>query len=159
MEIRKLKVSDINPAPYNPRKDLQPGDAEWEHIYNSIKTFGFIDPIIVNERNNVIVGGHQRYKIVKSMGYEEIDCVLVDMDEQQEKACNMALNKAQGSWDYAALDELLADVTDFDMSDFGFADLPDIDVDGFFEDAEPKEQKPEEEEEIQCPHCGMYFKV
>ena len=120
MEIVKKKIADINPAPYNPRKNLKPGDAEWEHIQNSINTFGYIDPIIVNGRNNVIVGGHQRYKILKSMGYEEIDCVVVDMDEQQEKACNAALNKAQGEWDFDALKDLLADITDFDMSSFGF---------------------------------------
>lgn len=120
MDIVKMKIAELHPAKYNPRLNLKPGDAEWEHIQNSIKTFGYIDPIIVNKRNNIIVGGHQRYKILKSMGYDEIDCVLVDMDEQQERACNAALNKAQGDWDFDMLGDLLDSITEFDMSDFGF---------------------------------------
>lgn len=120
MEIKKVEINKLKPAKYNPRKDLKPGDAEFEHIKNSIEKFGYIDPIIYNVRNNVIVGGHQRYKVLKKLGYTEIDAVEVDMDEQTEKAANAALNKAQGDWDLEKLDLLLADITEIDMSDFGF---------------------------------------
>ena len=74
MNIIKKNIKDLNPASYNPRKDLQPGDAEFEHIKNSIEKFGYIDPIIIN-KNGTIIGGHQRYKVLKELDYKEIDVV------------------------------------------------------------------------------------
>lgn len=145
MEIKKVEINKLKPAKYNPRKDLKPGDAEFEHIKNSIEKFGYIDPIIYNVRNNVIVGGHQRYKVLKKLGYTEIDAVEVDMDEQTEKAANAALNKAQGDWDLEKLDLLLADITEIDMSDFGFnLDLTD---DNEKEKEVEQDEIPEPEEE------------
>lgn len=124
MEIVKMNIKDLKYASYNPRKDLQPTDLEFKHIKNSIKNFGYIEPVIVNKRNNVIVGGHQRTKVLKDLGYKEIDCILVDLDEQQEKAANIALNSASGSWDEQKLEELLKEINDFNMDDFGdFSEL------------------------------------
>lgn len=122
MNIATLRLADLNPAKYNPRKDLTPADPEYQHIKNSIENFGYIDPIIVNTRNNVIVGGHQRFKILAQLGYEEADCVLVDFDEADEKACNAALNKAQGDWDDKALEDLLKELDEMgvNMTQYGF---------------------------------------
>ncbi|NLE27559.1 MAG: DNA modification methylase, partial [Clostridiaceae bacterium] len=121
MRIERIPVDKLNPAPYNPRKDLKPGDAKYEHIKNSIDTFGYIDPIIWNKRTGNIVGGHQRFKILKAQGATEIECVIVDYDETTEKAANAALNKAQGDWDMTKLDALLADLSPLmDMGQFGF---------------------------------------
>lgn len=142
MEIAKRRLSELNPARYNPRKDLTPADPEYQHIKNSIETFGYIDPIIVNIRNNVIVGGHQRYKILIELGYDDADCVLVDFDETEEKACNAALNKAQGDWDEEALAVLLSELDGLgmDMSQFGF-DISLIDEEG---EVQEDEYDPEE---------------
>lgn len=142
MHITKKKLSELNPARYNPRKDLTPDDPEYQHIKTSIETFGYIDPIIVNARNGVIVGGHQRYKILLDLGYTEIECVEVDMDEQEEMACNAALNKAQGLWDEEKLADLLAQINDFDMSAFGFEDINLLDEDG---EVQEDNYDPEEE--------------
>lgn len=120
MEIVKMKLKDLKAATYNPRKDLKPSDEEFQHIKNSIQEFGYIEPIIVNKRNNVIVGGHQRSKVLDVLGYDEIDCILVDLDEQQEKAANIALNSATGVWDFDKLQDLIKDIKDFDMNEFGF---------------------------------------
>lgn len=122
MDFAKVRLQDLNPAKYNPRKNLTPADEEYQHIRNSIKDFGYIDPIIVNRRNSVIVGGHQRYKILVELGYDEADCVMVDFDEKEEKACNAALNKAQGTWDEEALAILLEELDGLgmDMSAYGF---------------------------------------
>ena len=49
MEFKKLKIVDLVPASYNPRKTLKPGDTEYEKIKNSITEFGYVDPVIVNE--------------------------------------------------------------------------------------------------------------
>lgn len=121
MRTERIGIDRMHPAAYNPRVDLQPGDPEYEHIKSSIEEFGYIDPIIWNERTGNIVGGHQRYKILVEQGNTELDVVVVDMDEQTEKAANMALNKAVGLWDEAKVKDLLEELRiGFDMGSFGF---------------------------------------
>jgi ParB-like chromosome segregation protein Spo0J len=92
MVIEKKKVEDLKAADYNPRKDLKPGDAEYEKLKRSIEEFGYVEPIIWNKRTGLVVGGHQRLKVMKDLGHTEVDCVVVDLDEQKEKALNIALN-------------------------------------------------------------------
>ena len=115
------------PATYNPRKDLKPGDKEYEKIKNSINEFGYVEPIIVN-KDMTIIGGHQRLKVLKHLGYTEVDCVVVEVDKTKEKALNVALNKVTGSWNEALLAELIKDLqeVDFDVSLTGF-EPPEID--------------------------------
>lgn len=92
--------------------------------------FGYVEPIIWNKQIGNIVGGHQRYKILSELGAKEIDCVVVDMDVQREKALNIALNKVSGDWDVPLLTDLLKDLGDngFDVSLTGFeaADLDEL---------------------------------
>ena len=60
MEIKKMKISQIAKADYNPRVELKPGDAVYEKLKDSIKTFGFCEPLILNSRTGRLIGGHQR---------------------------------------------------------------------------------------------------
>jgi DNA modification methylase len=122
MIIQKIAVEKLNPAKYNPRKDLQSGDPEYEKLLRSVEEFGYVEPLIWNERTGNIVGGHQRFKVLKQLGYTEIDCVVVDLDEQREKALNIALNKISGEFDIPKLTELLQD-----LDHSGFA----LDLTGF----------------------------
>jgi len=128
LDIQKIPVSKIKAAKYNPRKDLKPGDAEYEKLRRSIEEFGYVEPVIWNERTGNIVGGHQRFKVLVTMGYQEIDCVVVDLDPQREKALNVALNKISGEFDIPLLSDLLRDLNDngFDVSLTGF-DAAEID--------------------------------
>ena len=121
MQFRKLKIDSLVPAKYNPRKDLKPGDKEYEKIKNSLTEFGYVDPIIVNS-DFTIIGGHQRWKVLKSLGYTEVDCVVIDIDKTKEKALNVALNKISGEWNEALLAELIKDLQsiDYDVSFTGF---------------------------------------
>lgn len=64
MEIRKVPISLLNAAPYNPRKDLQPGDPEYQKIARSIEKYGCVEPIIWNEKTGNVIGGHQRLKVL-----------------------------------------------------------------------------------------------
>lgn len=130
----------MNPSEYNPRKDLKENDKEYQAIKNSIETFGLLSPIIWNKKTGHIIGGHQRYKILVSQGATEIECVVVDFDEEKEKACNIALNSAIGEWDNDKLDALLFELqySDFLMSDFGI-DMSD------FEEIETEESPVQEE--------------
>lgn len=129
MDIRKIPVKELNPAKYNPRKNLKPGDPEYEKLKRSITEFGYVEPIIWNRRTGNIVGGHQRYKVLLELGYNEVDCVVLDIDEQKEKALNVALNKITGEFDMPLLTDLLKDINDsgFDVSLTGF-DADEIDT-------------------------------
>jgi DNA modification methylase len=127
MEFKKLRIDDLIPASYNPRKKLKPGDSEFEKIKNSIKEFGYVDPVIVN-KDRTVIGGHQRISVLKTLGFEEIDCVVIDIDKTKEKALNVALNKVSGFWDENLLADLLKDLEglDYDLKFTGF-DPPEID--------------------------------
>src|SRR4051794_12654041 len=122
MKIEKRKIDELIPAIYNPRKDLTSDDAEYKKIKRSIETFGYVDPVIVNERTGIIVGGHQRLKVLKDLGYEELDVSVVDLTDDQEKALNVSLNKTGGEWDNALLKDLLEELDNgaFDVELTGF---------------------------------------
>ncbi|MHB1154522.1 MAG: site-specific DNA-methyltransferase [Eubacteriales bacterium] len=122
MQIEKLKVEHLIPAEYNPRKDLKPGDAEYEKLKRSLEEFGYVEPVIWNKTTGRIAGGHQRLKILREMGITEVECVVIEMDEEKEKALNIALNKISGDWDKEKLALLITDLqgTDFDVSLTGF---------------------------------------
>ena len=122
MLIEKKKTQNLLPAEYNPRKDLKPGDPEYEKLKKSIEQFGYVEPVIWNKATGRVVGGHQRLKVLIDMGITEVDCVVVDLDEEHEKALNVALNKISGDWDKDKLALLITDLqaTDFDVSLTGF---------------------------------------
>lgn len=109
MEFKKLQIKDLIPATYNPRKDLKPGDPEFEKIKRSIEEFGYVEPVIVNS-DMTIIGGHQRAKVLAALGISEIDCVVIEVDKTKEKALNIALNKITGEWDTESLAVLLKDL-------------------------------------------------
>ena len=144
MKIERRKVDELKAAEYNPRKDLRPGDAEYEKLKRSIQEFGYVDPVIWNKRTGTVVGGHQRLKVMKDLGYEEVDCVVVDLDEKKEKALNIALNKISGEWDNDLLANLLKDLdgsgyditlTGFDLAEaqelFGSGSMENVHEDDF----------------------------
>jgi DNA modification methylase len=122
MNIEKKNVKDLLPADYNPRKDLKPGDPEYEKLKRSIEQFGYVEPVIWNEKTGRVVGGHQRLKVLIDSGITEVDVVVVDMNTEKEKALNIALNKISGEWDTDKLALVIADLqgADFDVSLTGF---------------------------------------
>ena len=118
MLMEKKKITDLLPADYNPRKDLKPGDPEYEKLKRSIETFGLVQPVIWNKSTGKVVGGHQRLKVLIDMGFTETDCVIVELDEENEKALNIALNKISGDWDK---DKLALVLSELHESDFGIS--------------------------------------
>lgn len=139
MNIQKIKIDKLIPATYNPRKDLKPGDAEYIKIKNSIENFGYVSPLIIN-KDMTVIGGHQRLKVLKELGFTELECIIVDLDKTKEKALNIALNKIQGDWDEEKLEALLQELKldDFDtnLTGFDFDEVDEIlkDVTGSKED-------------------------
>lgn len=161
MESKLYKIDELNQAKYNPRKDLQPGDDEFESLKRSISQFGYVSPIIVNKRNHVIVGGHQRLKVLKSLGYEEVLCVLVDLNETDEKMLNIALNKIEGEWNMDQLELVLKDIKesglDPTLTGFSMDDIDDLigDFNPLAEDEINEFDEPNEDKEtmVTCPKC------
>lgn len=107
--VQEIKIEELNPAPYNPRVELEPGMPEWEKLKRSIEELGNVEPIVWNKRTGNVVGGHQRLAVLKSLGYETVPCSVVDMDEHEEKLLNVALNKIKGRWDFDKLEKMLRD--------------------------------------------------
>lgn len=114
LEIVSTSISQLKASEYNPKKMSKKQEAD---ITESIKRFGLVDPIIANDfsgRENIIIGGHQRYKIMKKLGYKEIPVVFVSFNEKQEKELNLRLHKNQAEFDLDLLQnfehELLLDV-------------------------------------------------
>jgi DNA modification methylase len=121
MEICKIDIEKIDPAYYNPRKDLKPGDPEYEKLKRSILEFDLVEPLVWNKRTGRLINGHQRLKVLKEMGYTEVEVSVVDLPENKEKALNIALNKIQGDWDYVKLKDLLAELDADDIELTGFS--------------------------------------
>src|SRR5699024_4719595 len=118
MIIEKIEVKKLIPADYNPRKDLQPGDSEYEKIKRSLEEFGYVDPVIWNKTTGRGVGGHQRLKVLASMGRTEVECVVVELNEEHDTALNVSVNKNSGDWDKEKLAVLMTDLDaeDVDVS-------------------------------------------
>lgn len=119
IKIVQVKISELKPASYNPRKLSQ---SQYNQIKKSLTEFGFVDPVIVNEnidRKNTIIGGHQRVKVWADMGNDTIPAVYIDLNEKKERELNIRLNKNTGEWD---IEKLLDEFDKTDLLEFGFED-------------------------------------
>lgn len=150
MEIVQVKIQDLKPAEYNPREMTE---KQVNDLKKSIEKFGLVDPIIANsnpERSNVVIGGHQRLKIVSILGFKEVPVVYINLDEKNERELNLRLNKNVGQWDY----NLLANFDDSILLDVGFNtnDL-NLNIDKF-----DQEEKGTKKKETVCPECGFVIK-
>ncbi len=147
--IVMMKVADIIPYENNPRKN----DSAVDPVANSIKAFGFKQPIVVDKENVVIVG-HTRLKAAEKLGLTEVPVIVAsDLSEEQAKAYRLADNKSGelAVWDFEALDLELSGLEDFefDMSDFGFESFGNSSADEYIDDffergVEANEPKPEQ---------------
>lgn len=152
LQIQEMNINDITPADYNPRIALNENDDEYKKIKNSIEEFGYVDPIIWNKRTGNIVGGHQRYTVLKDLGHEKVDVSVVDMSEQDEMALNIALNKVEGDWDKDKLKEVIADLEQDKLMFTGFDDdeidslMNDVDIEDFFESEETPAKNNDEQQ-------------
>jgi hypothetical protein len=117
MKIHPVKIADLISAEYNPRKL---SDTQRENLADSLKRFGLVDPIIVNkhpDRENILVGGHQRTKVWKDLGNDTIPAVFVELDRDKERELNVRLNKNTGDWD---METLLSEFDTDELTDWGW---------------------------------------
>lgn len=118
MHIIEKPLHQLQPYEKNPRKN----DGAVQAVANSIREFGFKVPLVI-DKNYVIIAGHTRYKAALQLGMETVPCVIADdLTEEQIKAFRIADNKTGelAEWDFALLNEELSDISDIDMSEFGF---------------------------------------
>jgi len=113
MIIEIKKISELTPAPYNPRESTEKQESQ---LKQSLKKFGVVEPIIYNKQTGYIVGGHFRVRELQKLGYTEIECVIVDLSEEDEKELNIRLNANTGQWDW---DELANNFELEDLNDWG----------------------------------------
>ena len=165
VNIKNIKVSDLKPYENNPRNN----EGAVAYLVNSIKSFGFKVPIVI-DKDNVIVAGHTRWLAAQELGLEEVPCLIADdLTPKQIKAFRIADNKIaeKSSWDFAKLAEEVDALGDVDLTDFGFgefeidvlkngAEIDNSTLDDIFSDAPAKEKEPKK---VQCPHCGEWFEV
>lgn len=123
MRIDRIPVSEINPTGVNPRVDLAPTDPEYQQIQRSIDRWSLVEPLVWNVRTKRLVSGHQRLKVLVDRGETEVDVSVVDLDENDEQALGIALNKISGRWDNDQLAEALSklDASGLDVTLTGFS--------------------------------------
>jgi ParB-like chromosome segregation protein Spo0J len=169
MEIRELRLEEINPAEYNPRLRMMPKSFEYKALGKSLEEFGLVVPLVVNVRTMTLISGHQRYWVLQDQGKETADCVIVDYDKDQEKALNLALNKIDGEYDYGKLADILEELKahGVDMDTTGFREeqindiLNEIDEELFGSefDIEKKPKKDDKKEGVKCLVGEYAFRI
>ena len=155
MNIKRIKLADVKPAAYNPRRQLKPGEKEYEALKASISRWSLVEPLVVNLRTGNLVGGHQRYNVLLDLGHTEAEAAIVDLDEKQEKLLNVALNRVEGQWDYSKLEDLFSEFGMEDIFATGFTegemktlfDREEEPLADAFDEPEPDEGGAEEEPE------------
>ena len=164
MKTKKMKVKELNPAFYNPRIDLEPGDPDYEKLKQSISKFGHVQPIVWNERTGNVVGGHQSLKVLEELGYTEVDCVIVNLGEAEEKALNIALNKINGRWDIGKLSDIMNELVEEGIAELtGYSEDEIVRLTSQIEQAVNADGElnagkfAEETFRNKCPRCGFLF--
>jgi len=123
MKLENRKISELKPMKDNPRKI---SDEQLKMLEKSIDKFGYIEPIVWNRKTGNVISGHQRLKVLMSKGMKEVEVVSVELDESQEKALNIAMNKISGDWDFSKLNNILKELKEIDEELFeltGFNEL------------------------------------
>ncbi len=149
----ELPLAKISPARYNPRKALQPTDKAYQDIRRSLEHFGLVDPLVWNKRSGNLVGGHQRYAVLKDLGVERVRVRVVDLPPNEDRALNVALNRITGEWDFPKLTELLValDAGDLDVGLTGFDEAQVKDLVDFEKAAQGEPEAPDTGEVIAPP--------
>lgn len=145
MDIQKVNINDLISPDYNPRH-ITP--EAMESLKRSINEFGYVSPLIVNDVNNHIVGGNQRYEALKQLGITEVEVSYVHIEDlDKEKALNIRLNNNSGDWDIGKLDNIFQDleIKGFDLTLTGFATENLQPFETTNEDKETKENIPKKE--------------
>lgn len=156
-QIKKVSFSSLKESKYNPRKIDQ---ENLEALENSLSRFGYVEPIVWNERTGNIVGGHQRYKILESKGIKDVFVVVVNMSEEDEVAANLTLNNPhiQGTWD-DPISGLLNDIRIDDFDLFGSLNFDNLSGSVERKISSKVDQSDNNLYDTECPCCGYEWNI
>lgn len=162
MQIKRMPISVLLPDPSNERRH---GEKNINAIKGSLKQWGQVEPLILNKRTGLLIGGHGRVEAMKSLGMTEVDVVEVDLDNTQAAGLRNALNRTGelAEWDMKALGSTLHGLREdgFDLNEIGF-DVSDLDaILGDSDIKIPSEAKGSttDGDKVMCPACDHEFVV
>jgi ParB-like chromosome segregation protein Spo0J len=118
MDIKYLSPSELKPYDRNPRKNLNV-----DKVADSLKEFGFQQPIVV-DKDMIVIVGHTRLEASKKLGFKEVPVLIADISPEKAKAYRITDNRLNqdSSWDYKLLNFEMGDLMDihYDLSHLGF---------------------------------------
>lgn len=155
--VRIIPLSQIKPAPYNPRTI---SENALNGLAASLERFGVVEPIIWNEKTGHIVGGHQRFTVLKQRGDKEAQVIVVNLDDVEEKALNVTLNNPNISGQFT--DQLQELLTAFKLDDSLWDELSKLRLDTLLVDFTPIDLEGsqgalDKKTIVTCPKCGHEF--
>lgn len=163
-DVEWVPADDLDPFEGNPRRIT---DAELRRLERSVRRWGLREPIVARREDGLVVGGHQRLRVARRLGYDQVPVAWVEgLSDEDAAALNVALNnpQAQGDWDERKLSELVAALRDggYDLEHTGFTDgrlqeLLEAADPGEVDWDEVDEDLAEDVDEVECPECGHSF--
>ncbi len=157
-KIVLMALDKVTPYENNPRNNEEAVAV----VANSIKEFGFNQPIVV-DKDNVIIVGHTRYLAAQKLELAEVPVIVAtNLSEEQVRAYRLVDNKVGeiAGWDFEKLSLELEQIESLDMSEFGF-EAHDLggEIGDFFEDAPTSNNSEHKPKTVTCPHCGEQFEI
>jgi DNA modification methylase len=128
LTVEQIPIDQLRPDPANPRRI---SDEELDSLERSIRSFGFVSPILARREDRTVIGGHQRLLAARRLGLKAVPVTYLDISVEQARLLNLALNKISGSWDEQLLARMLADLQtspniDLTLSGFGEDEIRDL---------------------------------
>lgn len=154
MKIATKKLSDLQPAEYNPR---QISDSAMTGLRASIERFGLVEPIVWNKQTGNVVGGHQRLKVLEEQGIKKTEVVVIDIEESEERALNVTLNNPGIVGEFTiGLQEVLSEIK-LDIGDDKYTELrlDKLEIDQSFDPNNEWKGMPEFESENLMPYRSI----
>jgi len=160
---RQVELRSIDSLTVYKRNARTHSEPQIEQIMASLREFGWTNPVLIDEKNNIIAG-HARVEAARRLEMTEVPCITLDgLTEAQKKAYLIADNKLalNAGWNEELLRTELLDLKsmDFDLDLLGFdpEEMADITLGPEIEQPEYDETAADGVETITCPKCGHTF--
>jgi len=126
--ITQVPINQLRPDPANPRLI---SEQELDALTQSLRQWGFVQPVLARREDSTVIGGHQRLVAARRLGLDSVPVIWLDITTEQAWLLNLALNRISGDWDEQLLARLLTDLKadidlDLTLSGFGEDELKDL---------------------------------
>jgi ParB-like chromosome segregation protein Spo0J len=158
LAIKQVPLDQLDPAAYNPRYITR---SQFAALKKSLLEFGAVEPAVIN-KDGTIIGGHMRIEAAKALEWTKFPVVYVDLPDAKAKALNLALNKIEGEWDTALLQELVYELSQQDEIDLELTGFDDAELGKLLKEVAPPEDFDDLDPEgisvdHECPKCGYQW--